>query len=215
VFCEKKNMKTKEIIRAKVFIIPNSLYCPDELGFNGGMISDSVAYWSQKIFDRWLYKNHSEEWRKERKAALGWEGMDSKRQKYVELWFHEPTGENDMSNWRDHGIDGYKELDGWNLLTNYIPAAIFEGYKDGDTVTFDLPIVRGKCLSIDDEDEILIITWIKVAVILDQKNGRYPYNGLFHEILEAKGAWIPTMIPSYSDCKQKILDLQDRIQNHC
>ena len=207
-------MKTKELIRAKAFVIPNGLYCPDELGFNGGMISDSIAYWSQKIFNRWLYKNHSEEWRKERKAALGWDGLDASRQKYVELWFHEPTGENDQSNWRDHGIDGYGELDGWDLLTNYIPTAIFEGYKDGDTVTFDIPIIRDKCWDDDDEDEIRI-TWIKVSVMLDQKGGRYPSNGLFHEILEAKGAWIPTTVPSYRDCKQRIQDLQDYIQNHC
>ena len=214
MFCEKKIMKTKELIRAKAFVIPNGLYCPDELGFNGGMISDSVAYWSQKIFNRWLYKNHSEEWRKERKAALGWDGLDASRQKYVELWFHEPTGENDQSNWRDHGIDGFDELDGWDLLTNYIPTAIFEGYKDGDTVTFDIPIIRDKCWDDDDEDEIRI-TWIKVSVMLDQKGGRYPSNGLFHEILEAKGAWIPTTVPSYRDCKQRIQDLQDYIQNHC
>ena len=214
MFYEKKTMKTKELIRAKAFVIPNGLYCPDELGFNGGMISDSVAYWSQKIFNRWLYKNHSEEWRKERKATLGWDGLDSSRQKYVELWFREPTGENDQSNWRDHGIDGYDELDGWDLLTNYIPTAIFEGYKDGDTVTFDIPIIRDKCWDDDDEDEIRI-TWIKVSVMLDQKGGRYPSNGLFHEILESKGAWKPTTVPSYRDCKQRILDLQDYIQNHC
>lgn len=207
-------MKTKELIRAKAFVIPNGLYCPDELGFNGGMISNSIAYWSQKIFYRWLYKNHSEEWRKERKVTLGWDGLDASRQKYVELWFHEPTGENDQSNWRDHGIDGFDELDGWDLLTNYIPTSIFEGYKDGDTVTFDIPIIRDKCWDDDDEDEIRI-TWIKVSVMLDQKGGRYSSNGLFHEILEAKGAWIPTTVPSYRDCKQRIQDLQDYIQNHC
>ena len=197
-------MKTKEIIRAKVFIIPNGLYCPNEFGFNGEMISDSIAYWSQKVFDRWIYENHSEEWRKERKTALGLDGLNASRQKYVELWFHEPTGENNMSNWKDHGIDGYDELYGWNILTDYIPAAIFEGYKDGDTVTFEIPIICDKNLN-DDKDEIRI-TWIKVSVILDQKGGRYPSNGLFHEILESKCAWY--------ECKKCIQYLQNYIKNN-
>ncbi len=209
---KERKMKTKQIIRAKAFAIPNGLYCPDECEYNGGMLLDSIAYWSKAIFNRWVYTSHDAAWRNERREKFGWDGLDAKRQKYVALWLHEPTGENDQSNWMDHGIDGYDELDGWKLLTNYIPVEIFNGYKDGDTVTFDIPIICEKHLDDDDEDEIRI-TWIKVSVMLDQKNGRYPSNGLFHEVLEEKGAWAPCSVPSYRDSKKKIQELQKTLYN--
>lgn len=57
-------MKTNEIIRCKAFIIPSSLYCPDELDFNGGFILDSLKEYSQKTQQKWFY-SHNEEWRKE------------------------------------------------------------------------------------------------------------------------------------------------------
>lgn len=233
-------MKTKELIRAKAFVIPNGLYCPDESDFNGGFILDSLREYSQATQQKWFY-SHNEEWRKEHENI-----RKSNRQKYVQVWFFEPTGTNSDSNWFDHGIDGYDELSCWRPLTNLLPVEMFRGYKEGDTVTFELPIekdlyrtaIRERCIwkmefeekhgrkpteeeieeacPIDDDiDETRVITWIKVSIILSQKDGRYSSFGGFHEILTDKGAWTPTTVPSYSDCKQRIQDLQDYIQNHC
>ena len=233
-------MKTKEIIRAKAFIIPNSLYCPDELDFNGGFVLDSLREYSQATYEQWFY-SHNEEWRKEHEDI-----RKPNRQKYVQVWFFEPTGENDESNWYDHGIDGYDELKNWRPLTNLLPVEIFRGYKEGDTVTFELPIekdlykaaiherrlwkkdfedkngraptveeVEAACPIDDDIDKTRVITWIKVSLILSQKDGRYSRFGGFHEVLADKGAWTPCSVPSYSECKQRIQDLQNSIENHC
>lgn len=205
-------MKTKELIRARAFVVPNGLYCPDECEFNGGILMESAAYWSQAIFRRWVYKNHDEAWRVARKEKFGLEGLDPKRQKYAEIWFREPTGENKCSNWRDHGIDGFEELEDYELLTSYIPTDIFKGYKEGDTVTFDMPIQKIRACDDEDEDSIQI-TWIKISLILDQKNSRYPSFGGFHEVLTDKGAWMPCSVPSYRDCRKEIEDLKDKLRN--
>jgi hypothetical protein len=233
-------MKTKEIIRGKIFIIPNGLYCPDELDYNGGFILDSLREYSQATQQKWFY-SHNEEWRKEHEDI-----RKSNRQKYVQVWFFEPTGENDDSNWFDHGIDGYDELKNWRPLTNLLPVEMFRGYKEGDTVTFELPIekdlykeairerrqwamefeemylrkptddeIQEQCPIDYDIDGTRVITWIKVSVILSQKDGRYSSFGGFHEVLTDKGAWTPCSVPSYSDCKQRIHDLQNSIENRC
>ena len=229
-------MKTKELIRCKAFIIPNSLYCPDELDYNGGFILDSLREYSQATHSKWFY-SHNEQWRKEHESI-----RESNRQKYVQVWFFEPTCENDESNWFDHGIDGYEELDFWRPLTNLIPVEIFRGYKEGDTVTFELPIEKDLYKEIihkrrewkldfakengriptkeeieeaypidDDIDETRVITWIKVSMILSQKDGRYSNFGGFHEILADKGAWTPCTIPAYRDCKKEIEDLKNKL----
>lgn len=128
-------------------------------------------------------------------------------------------------------------------MTNLLPVEIFRDYKEGDTVTFELPIekdlyreatykrrlwkmefedkngrkptveeVEEACPIDDDIDEEIIITWIKVSMILAQKDSRYNYFGGFHEILNDKGAWTPTTVPSYSDCKKEIEDLKDKLR---
>lgn len=230
-------MKTNEIIRCKAFIIPNSLYCPDECEFNGGFIVDSLREYAQRTQQKWFY-SHNEEWRKEHENI-----RKPNRQKYVQVWFFEPTGENNDSNWFDHGIDGYEELDFWRPLTNLLPVEMFRDYKEGDTVTFELPIQKdlykeeiykrrewkldfakenGRLPTEEEiekgygdhpiDHDMSITTWVKVSMILAQKDGRYGYFGGFHEILNDKGAWTPTTVPSYSDCKKEIEDLKDKLR---
>ena len=107
-------MKTKQIITGDVFIIPNGVLIPKNV-----LLEDTYYnLYTIAIKNNVKFDNNT---------------------KFVQVWFCTPGNSN--SNWVDHRIDGYKELEGWRPKSSYLPVDIFAGKKEGDVVTIDLPIV--------------------------------------------------------------------------
>ena len=146
-------MKTREFIRGNVFIVPNA-YTTLEENFDQETllkVYQFINYGLDKPLDR-----ISEE-------------------KFIQVWYVTP-GDSD-SNWRDHGIDGYNELKGYKPISIYLPVSLFRGYKEGDTITVNLPITKNTRKASD-------IDAVKVSLTLKQKDYRYGNFGKFEEVLE-------------------------------
>lgn len=104
-------------------------------------------------------------------------------EKLVQVWFCTPG--NPDSNWMDHRIDGYDELQGWKPLMAFLPTSIFEGKDDGDAITIDLPITNK--LGVAYERNKNDWATVKVQLILNQKSYRYSNYGTFSEVLKKLG----------------------------
>lgn len=156
------SIKTKEFIKAKVFVVPNPAWTID---------IDKCRINSYKVKVEKIMRAC-------RVPSSNWNN-----EKLVQVWFCTPG--NDDSNWVDHNIDGYDELKGWRPLLGVLPASIFAGKDDGDTITIDLPITnkRGVAYERNKND------WatVKVQLILDQKNYHYKTFGSFAETLKHLG----------------------------
>ena len=144
-------MKTKEFIKGNIFIIPNSACTKNDF------LLDS-------------YKGKAQE-------LLIANGIQNDDEKLVQIWFFTPG--NDESNWVDHNIDGYEELEYWKPAIGYLPVSLFEDKDDGDVVTVNLPIEK-----YDYNEKITMNTTIKVQLKLDQLGTRYKRFGSFAEVLK-------------------------------
>jgi len=165
-------METKKTIVGDIFIIPNSLAKPKNMMFE------------EARFD--LYR-----------MAKANDIKFTDESKFVEVWFATPG--NQDSNWRDHTIDGYDELKGWRPIWNYLPVELFKGRKEGDVVTFNLPIeswtAAHPITGLDNSpagcnipNGVTVTTKIKVSMTLAQTKYRYRRFGTFEEVLEKLGA---------------------------
>lgn len=151
----KTMMKTNEIIKADVFIVPNESF----------KVSEKTFEWVRSD----LYEIYSAT-----KSA-----GDFKDQTWVEVWF--VTRGNDDSNWTDHTIDGFKELRGWKPISHYLPKAIFDGHKEGDIITIFLPIC--KSAELVEDSYVDMRARVKVELCLKQQGYRYERFGKFEEVL--------------------------------
>lgn len=192
-------MKTKELINADIFIIPNpSIKYPKEIR------PYRVNLW-QRIIDQHYAT----------KESVDDELTDIENEEFVEVWYvtRKDGYENSQSNWFDHDIDGYSELLGFRPVTNYLPKSLFDGHKEGDIITFPL-VITGCGLSMSKEyqeaynkfinDEISakeyrktlntlkksidlnleVRTSVKISARLAQKDYRYKRFGSFEETLK-------------------------------
>lgn len=151
---------TQEMIRADIFIVPNRA-----AQWEGSLAQKSgfdLATWHAR--QQIMYVN---------KVTRP---SDFASEKFVEVWFATPG--NKQSNWFDHGIDGYDCLKNWELVTNRLPASVFEGHKEGDVVTLELPV----------ESEDYQRKFIKVALTLSQRKYRYRDFGDFEEVVKKVSA---------------------------
>ena len=111
-------MKTTEIIKADVFVIPNHYFCLKDSAAN-------ICNWSgvadlQKIYCN-KYRLFSDEERKDIPSLY--------ETKFVQVWYATPNDPKHESNWCCHKIDGYQELNGWKAASEYLPEWLFRGYK--------------------------------------------------------------------------------------
>jgi hypothetical protein len=102
------------------------------------------------------------------------------------VWFVTPGSED--SNWYCHTINGYEELKGWKPISEYLPKSLFEGHKEGDCITINLPI--HKWLENDkyeligcDRYYLEASATIKVQLQLAQQKYRYRRFGNFEDVL--------------------------------
>lgn len=199
LFIRNMIMKTKELINADIFIIPNpSTKYPKE------MRPHKVNLW-QRIIDQYYAT----------KDSVDDELTDIENEEFIEVWFvtRKAGYEKDFSNWFDHNIDGYDELLGFSPVTRYLPKSLFNDHKEGDIITFPL-VITGCGLSISKEyqeahskyynDEITggeyrkilnklkksidsnleVRTSIKISARLAQNDYRYRNFGTFEETLK-------------------------------
>ena len=157
-------MKTKETIRADIFIIPNPSFV-----FKGSMAQEIGLDPSLKRFQRVWYSL----------ADSFREGKEFATESWIQVWFVTPGS--DDSNWSCHKIDGYPELKGWKPVCGYLPKSLFEGHKEGDCITVDLPIEKWE--KTDDDITITYATTIKVCLCLAQSKYRYRDHGTFEKVL--------------------------------
>lgn len=198
----KNNMKTSEIIRGDIFIIPNPVDKFDPEWVNGG----NLKFWSE-VADQFHAIKYDPAYKDQFKDIR----FDD--EKYVQVWFL--TRGHSHSSWRDHGIDGYNELKGAYPVVSWLPATLFSNKKEGDTVTFDLVIEKNprwsnpKWVIVEDkylnneiseseykaqiaelkkskeyDPSLEIKTRVKVSLTLNQKDYRYSSFGKFEEVLE-------------------------------
>jgi hypothetical protein len=166
-------MKTQEIIIADVFVIPNTSFCYEgssaqKEGFSTEFIDSLNRIW---------WKNTTDEYRK---------NHDFKNESWVQVWFATPGSED--SNWYCHTINGYSELKGWKPISEYLPKSLFEGHKEGDCITINLPVhkwlEKDKCELIGcDGIYVEASATIKVQIQLAQQKYRYRRFGNFEDVL--------------------------------
>ena len=166
-------MKTKEIIRADISIIPNASY-----RYEGSthQKSGSGVYFVDRLSKIW-YSLPEEIWK----------NKDFKDEDWVQIWYATPNHPSSLErNWFDNTIYGYEDLKHWKPVCGYLPKSIFEGKKEGDCITINLPIVK-ECLSDDDDSDNEVVihasTKVKVQLQLAQTKGRYARFGNFEEVL--------------------------------
>lgn len=150
-------MKTKETIKVDVFVVPNESY----------KVSEKTFEWARYDYFRIYHANRDK---------ISGEFMD---QIWIQVWF--VTRGNPDSNWTDHTIDGFKELQYWRPVCQYLPKALFEGHKEGDIVTVNLPIT--KSVELCEESYADMYATIKVDLCLKQQGYRYERFGKFEEVL--------------------------------
>ena len=166
-------MKTQETIIADVFIIPNSSFC-----YEGSVAQkEGISTEFVDCLNRIWYNNTTIEYRK---------NHDFKNESWVQIWFVTPTEED--SNWCAHTINGYEELNGWRPISEYLPKFLFEGHKEGDCITINLPIHKwlenDKCKLIGCDGYYLEASaTIKVQLQLAQQKYRYRRFGNFEDVL--------------------------------
>jgi hypothetical protein len=161
-------MKTKSIIVGDIFIIPNPSISVsrEKPRSNFGPWSDVEAVHTSLRFKDKLISS------------------DFESESFVQIWFCTPGNSN--SNWCDHLIDSYDELKGWEPRSSYLPKSLFADKKEGDVITFDLPICR-KAWRADLHDRgntRIEYDTIKVSLTLAQLKYRYRNFGPFEEVVK-------------------------------
>lgn len=155
-------LRNQPIINGDVFIIPNRSVSINEMLFN------DTKHVMTRTFAMNLDKYPNED-------------IDL----FVEVWVTTPG--NDNSNWSDHHVDPLWEdiskedvIAGktqWRLASTRLPKAIFNGHKEGDVITLNLPITRRTENGTSEE------AWIKASLCLAQTKYRYRDFGKFEEVL--------------------------------
>lgn len=94
------------------------------------------------------------------------------------------TRNNIDSNWIKDGIDGYDDLKDWKPIKPYLPSYLFENYKEGDTITLEIPVQKQ-----EKNNDIIITNYtkIKLSVTLSQNKHKYKEIGNFQEALTFVG----------------------------
>ena len=105
-------------------------------------------------------------------------------EKFVQVWYTSPNSPE--SNWVDHYIDPLAKVypvkrkgqTYWRISSSLVPVSLLQGHKEGDIVTFNVPVSRFTGIG---SREASII---KVSVKLNQSYYRYRNFGKFEEILK-------------------------------
>ena len=154
-------MKNQNLLAGDIFIIPNPSFKTLDESFKLPSFMMDI----NTIF----YQNED----------LNTNNVKIEDTRFIECWFCNP--END--NWRDHGIKnlerGFEDDEYWRLSSSYVPDWIFNGHKEGDVVTFKMPVerrCRKRCVL-----ERAIVT---LSVTLAQNKYRYRGFGNFEEVLK-------------------------------
>lgn len=161
-------MKTNEMIKSNIFIIPNPSIkvATEQPKSNFGFWAELESIWNNIVYTDNIVnsdkKFYDEEW--------------------VQVWYCTP-GSSD-TNWYDHLIDGYTELEGWEPISQYLPKSLFEGKKEGDVVTFTLPICRKAWRARLDLQSRIEYDEVKVSLTLSQTKYRYRNFGNFEDVLK-------------------------------
>lgn len=143
---------------AKIFVIPNS----------AGKVSD--------FFDpEQVIRNATEV------CEANGITFDPENDYLIETWYH--SKQLGCDNIPDHNIY-FEDEEGnkWILGSNcgrYLPAKLFEGHKEGDTITIKLPMWLTKNYSENSEDVIA-----EINLTLQQQGYRYQRFGDFEEVVE-------------------------------
>ena len=156
-------MKNQSLLTGDIFVIPNRAFVPSlDEGFTTPtfMMDINCIYYSN--------------------SDLNVNKIKSEDTRFIECWFCNEYNEN----WRDHGIRGLElgiedKDEPWRLSSNMVPEWIFDGKKEGDVVTFNMPVERR-----DHERGILERSTIKLSMVLNQSKYRYRNFGKFEEVLK-------------------------------
>lgn len=170
-------METKEIIRAKVCIVPKRPYntndeilkevrkhifssdpSKESISLNFDMIAEvNGLFWTN-------YKPYNDI-----------PNITPEIEKYVYVIITS----NDKPWSCSNPIEGYEELEDWKLnIPSVIPYEWLKGHVEGDVITMSLPIYKW-------DDDIKMTTRISVSLELRQNESRYAKLGKFQNALEA------------------------------
>lgn len=170
-------METKEIVRAKVCIVPKRPYNTNEeilkevrkYEFSSDPSKESISLNFDMIADV-----HNIVWMNY-KPYNGIPNITPETEKYVNV----VITSNDKPWNYDNPIEGHEEFNGWKLaIPSVIPYEWLKGHAEGDVITMSLPIYKW-------EDDIKMTTQISVALELRQNESRYSKLGKFQNALEA------------------------------
>ena len=170
-------METKEIVRAKVCIVPKRPYNTNEeilkevrkYEFSSDPSKESISLNFDMIADV-----HNIVWMNY-KPYNGIPNITPETEKYVNVVI---TSNGKPWNY-DNPIEGHEEFNGWKLaIPSVIPYEWLKGHVEGDVITMSLPIYNW-------EDDIKMTTQISVALELRQSESRYSRLGKFQNALEA------------------------------
>ena len=170
-------METKEIIRAKVCIVPKRPYNTNEeilkevrkYEFSSDPSKESISLNFDRIVDinDFFWMNY--------KPYNGIPDITPEIEKYVNVMITS----NDKPWSYENPIEGYEELKDWRLaISPVIPYEWLKGHVEGDVITMLLPICKW-------EDDIKMTTQIAVTLELRQNESRYAKLGKFQNALEA------------------------------
>ena len=159
-------MKNQPIVMGSIFVIPNPSF-----NLSG---NDFVLASTRCSLESIYYQN----------SEMNSDKISLENTRWIQCWFCNPRCSD--SNWQDHGVESMnkslskkdKALYPWRLESGYVPDWIFSGKKEGDVVTFKMPIHRLT------EDGISMSSMIKISVKLDQSSYRYRNFGTFEEVLK-------------------------------
>lgn len=160
--------KTTEMIKGNIFIIPNPAIkaATEQPKSNFEFWAGLESIWNNIVFSDKIVNSDKKFY----------------EEKWVQVWYCTPNSSN--TNWYDHLIDGYTELEGWEPVSQYLPKSLFEGKKEGDVVTFTLPICRKAWRARVDLEARIEYNDIKVSLTLCQTKYRYRNFGNFEDVLK-------------------------------
>ena len=150
-------MKQTEILNGDIFIIPNRSFIGEFV-----FVTTNAKVQMETVY----YKNQE----------FNTNNVSFDDTRWIECWWCDPKEDN--SNWRDHGIERLEDGN-WRLSTSYVPTWLFNGHREGDIVTFKMPVHK-----LDRENELSIYSTVKISVRLAQSKYRYRQFGTFEEVLK-------------------------------
>ena len=166
-------MKTKEFISCDVFV--NTAYSSFKFQGSKEQKTGVGLLYLKDVLDVWY--SLPKEITQDRNFA---------DEEWISVVYVTPN-DSHCSGWMDHCIRGYEELEGWRPRTPYLPKCIFEGKREGDCVTVNLPIVklvqRGEENEAENGVSIKHEAVIKVQLTLAQSK-YWPTNATFEQMLK-------------------------------